>query len=145
MARGRKLVRNLRIRVANARASQHPRDSYAPLPSLSSQPNVSASAPATPPDSAPISPTQTHEFIGLRISSQSPTPKMKKSEMNGKELRDSLDLQMQEEIDFLEQMKEAERPEPKETVFLNLMKKHTVTDWRLGIVTQQMKKSETRQ
>ncbi|EGN93212.1 hypothetical protein SERLA73DRAFT_156429 [Serpula lacrymans var. lacrymans S7.3] len=29
-------------------------------------------------------------------------------------------------------MKEAERPEPKETAFLNLMKKHTVTDWRVA-------------
>lgn len=55
------------------------------------------------------------------------------SEMDGQELRDSLDFQMQEEITFLEQMKESGRLiEPEETAFLDLMKKHMATEWRVA-------------
>ena len=156
MTKPSKKLSNHRSSIAKARKSRHTRQkSPSPWPSPTPNSNYSISAPSTPPESAistPAShPTSEINFGDLEILDQWPNdgehspPDLADvsdsedkeegyhsddllSEMEGEEFAMGLDLQMQNEIEFLRSLEKIEK-EDALTAFSELMKDRTARDW----------------
>ena len=146
MTKPPKKLSNQRSSIAKARKSKHTRQkSPFPWPSPTPHSNYSISAPSTPPASA-ISTPASHciseiNFGNLDILNQWPNDVSDSedeeegyhsddllSEMEGEDFAISLDLQMQNEVEFLRRLEKIEK-EDLPTAFSELMKDQTARDW----------------